>query len=97
MVKYVSPTCGPCKILSPILDKVVQEYADKIHFVEIDIVADPEIAQMGQVTIHQIERNERTAVAQMNVIVYRWATNVHSNPWRCQCFENFFASGKGII
>ncbi|MGD1919839.1 MAG: thioredoxin-disulfide reductase [Pleurocapsa sp.] len=49
MVKYVSPTCGPCKILSPILDKVVQEYADKIHFVEIDIVADPEIAQMGQV------------------------------------------------
>ncbi|MEM8828890.1 MAG: thioredoxin-disulfide reductase [Cyanobacteria bacterium P01_G01_bin.19] len=49
MVKYVSPTCGPCKILSPILDKVVREYADKIHFVEIDIAADPEIAQMGQV------------------------------------------------
>ena len=49
MVKYVSPTCGPCGILSPILDKVVQEYTGKIHFVEIDIVADPEIAQMGQV------------------------------------------------
>ncbi|MEL6438933.1 MAG: thioredoxin-disulfide reductase [Cyanobacteria bacterium J06621_8] len=50
MVKYVSPTCGPCKSLSPILAKVVEEYADKIHFIEIDIVADPEIAQMGQVT-----------------------------------------------
>jgi len=50
MVKYVSPTCGPCRILSPILDKVVQEYVGKIHFVEIDIVADPEIAQMGQVS-----------------------------------------------
>ncbi len=49
MVKYVSPTCGPCKILSPILDKVVQEYQDQIHFVEIDIVANPEIAEMGQV------------------------------------------------
>ena len=49
MVKYVSPTCGPCKILSPMLDKVIQEYTGKIHFVEIDIVADPEIAQMGQV------------------------------------------------
>ena len=49
MVKYVSPTCGPCKILSPILDKVVKEYEGQIHFVEIDIVADPEIAQMGQV------------------------------------------------
>ncbi|MEM8675444.1 MAG: thioredoxin-disulfide reductase [Cyanobacteria bacterium P01_G01_bin.67] len=50
VVKYVSPTCGPCKILSPILNKVVQEYEGQIHFVEIDIVADPEIAQMGQVS-----------------------------------------------
>ena len=50
MVKYVSPSCGPCKILSPILDKVVREYAAKIHFVEIDIVAEPEIAQMGQIS-----------------------------------------------
>ena len=50
MIKYVSPTCGPCKILSPILNKVVQEYQDQIHFVEIDIVANPEIAEMGQVS-----------------------------------------------
>ncbi|MEL6495622.1 MAG: thioredoxin-disulfide reductase [Cyanobacteria bacterium J06623_7] len=50
MVKYVSPTCGPCRILAPILEKVVQEYAGQIHFVEIDIAAEPEIAQMGQVS-----------------------------------------------
>jgi thioredoxin reductase (NADPH) len=50
VVKYVSPTCGPCGILSPILSRVVEEYTGKIHFVEIDIVADPEIAQMGQVS-----------------------------------------------
>lgn len=50
MVKYVSPTCGPCKRLSPILDKVVAEYEEQIHFVEIDIVDDPEVAQMGQVS-----------------------------------------------
>ena len=49
MVKYVSPTCGPCKTLKPILDKVVDEYEGKIHFVEVDIVEDPEIAKMGQV------------------------------------------------
>ncbi|BAU66666.1 thioredoxin reductase [Stanieria sp. NIES-3757] len=49
MVKYVSPTCGPCKTLKPILDKLVEEYEGKIHFVEIDIVAEPEIAKMGQV------------------------------------------------
>ncbi|MEG3440237.1 thioredoxin-disulfide reductase [Pannus brasiliensis CCIBt3594] len=49
MVKYVSPTCGPCKTLKPILDKVVDEYDGKIHFIEIDIEADPDIAKMGQV------------------------------------------------
>jgi thioredoxin reductase (NADPH) len=49
MVKYVSPTCGPCKTLKPILDRVVDEYEGKIHFIEIDIVEDPEVAQMGQV------------------------------------------------
>jgi thioredoxin reductase (NADPH) len=32
------------------LDKVVDEYDGKIHFIEIDIEADPEIAQMGGVT-----------------------------------------------
>ena len=49
MVKYVSPTCGPCKTLKPMLDKVVDEYEGKIHFIEIDIVEDPEVAKMGQV------------------------------------------------
>jgi thioredoxin reductase (NADPH) len=50
MVKHVSPTCGPCRTLKPLLEKVVEEYEGKIHFVEIDIEADPEIAQVAQVT-----------------------------------------------
>lgn len=50
MVKYVSPTCGPCRTLKPILDKVVDEYEGKIHFVEIDIETDPEIAETAGVT-----------------------------------------------
>ena len=50
LVKYISPTCGPCRTLKPILDKVVDEYEDKIHFVEIDIEADPDIAKTAQIT-----------------------------------------------
>lgn len=50
MVKYVSPNCGPCHTLKPILNKVVDEYDGKIHFIEIDIDAEPEIAQNAQVT-----------------------------------------------
>ncbi|MCA1994612.1 MAG: FAD-dependent oxidoreductase, partial [Coleofasciculus sp. S288] len=50
MVKYVSPTCGPCHTLKPILNKVVDEFEGKIHFVEIDITEDPDIAENAQVT-----------------------------------------------
>ncbi len=49
VVKYVSPNCGPCQTLKPMLDKVVSEYEGKIYFVEIDIVEDSEVAKMGQV------------------------------------------------
>ncbi len=50
VVKYVSPGCGPCHTLKPILNKVVDEFDGKIHFVEIDIDKDREIAQSGGVT-----------------------------------------------
>ena len=50
VVKYVSPHCGPCHTLKPILNKVVDEFDGKIHFVEIDIEQDPEIAENAGVT-----------------------------------------------
>ncbi|WP_017317714.1 thioredoxin-disulfide reductase [Mastigocladopsis repens] len=45
IVKYVSPGCGPCHTLKPILNKVVDEFDGKIHFVEIDIDKDRDIAE----------------------------------------------------
>ncbi|MBR8836276.1 MAG: thioredoxin-disulfide reductase [Stigonema ocellatum SAG 48.90 = DSM 106950] len=50
MVKYVSPGCGPCHTLKPILNKVVDEFDGKIHFVEIDIDKDRDIAVNANVT-----------------------------------------------
>lgn len=49
MVKYASPQCGPCHTLKPILNKVVDEFDGKIHYIEIDIEQDPEIAEAGGV------------------------------------------------
>lgn len=49
-VLYSSPTCGPCRSLKPILNGVVDEYAGRIHYVEIDITEDPEMAEAGGVT-----------------------------------------------
>ncbi|CAN0253808.1 unnamed protein product, partial [Discosporangium mesarthrocarpum] len=50
VVKYVSPTCGPCKALTPIVGRVVDEFEECIHFVEVDIAAHPDIAESAGVT-----------------------------------------------
>ena len=47
---YSAPTCGPCRRLKPMLDKVVTEFEDQVHYVEIDVAADPEIAEAAGVT-----------------------------------------------
>eukprot|EP01025_Chloroclados_australasicus_P020067 TRINITY_DN2108_c0_g4_i2.p1 TRINITY_DN2108_c0_g4~~TRINITY_DN2108_c0_g4_i2.p1 ORF type:complete len:562 (-),score=59.73 TRINITY_DN2108_c0_g4_i2:615-2300(-) len=48
-VLYTAPTCGPCRSLKPMFNKVLEDYTGKIHFVEIDIEMDPEIAEAGGV------------------------------------------------
>ncbi|KAG2638824.1 thioredoxin reductase NTRC [Panicum virgatum] len=48
-VLYTSPTCGPCRTLKPILSKVIDEYEEYVHFVEIDIEEDPEIAEAADI------------------------------------------------
>ncbi|MEM1426137.1 MAG: thioredoxin-disulfide reductase [Cyanobacteria bacterium P01_H01_bin.130] len=50
VVKYVSPACGPCHSLKPILNRVIEEFDGEIYFVEVDITEDPEIAQGAGVT-----------------------------------------------
>jgi thioredoxin reductase (NADPH) len=44
VVLYTSPTCGPCKTLKPMVNTVIDEVSSEVHFVEIDIEKDPEIA-----------------------------------------------------
>lgn len=65
MVKYVSPNCGPCHTLKPILNKVVDEFEGKIHFIEIDIDKDPDIAEsagvMGTPTIQFFKHKDKVA------------------------------------
>ena len=62
LVKYVSPGCGPCHTLKPILNKVVDEFDGKIHFVEINIDKDRDIAEnagiVGTPTV-QIFKNKQ--------------------------------------
>lgn len=64
-VLYTSPTCGPCRTLKPIFNGVVDEYKGQVHYVEIDIEADPEIAEaagvMGTPTVQFFRDKQQLA------------------------------------
>ncbi|NRD25576.1 tetratricopeptide repeat protein [Frigoribacterium sp. VKM Ac-2836] len=40
--------CGPCKQLSPVLDKLVGEYAGRLLLVKVDVDANPQLTQAFQ-------------------------------------------------
>jgi len=50
LVVYTSPSCGPCHVLKPQLKRVLEELGGAAQGVEIDIEADPDIAQQAGVT-----------------------------------------------
>ncbi|MBF2001257.1 MAG: thioredoxin-disulfide reductase [Synechococcales cyanobacterium M58_A2018_015] len=50
VVIYTAPTCGPCHTLKPILSKVIDEFDGLVHYIQIDITQDPEIAESAGVT-----------------------------------------------
>ncbi len=45
VVKFGSPGCGPCRMLQPILDDLVEKFSGRFHLVEINIAEDTELAE----------------------------------------------------
>jgi thioredoxin 1 len=50
MVDFWAEWCGPCRMVSPILDEIATEYAEKIDIVKVNVDQEPELAMKYGVT-----------------------------------------------
>lgn len=50
MVDFWAEWCGPCRAVSPILDQIATEHADKIKIVKLNVDDNPETAMKYQIT-----------------------------------------------
>ncbi|MDO4454099.1 MAG: thioredoxin [Eubacteriales bacterium] len=45
MIDFFAPWCSPCKMLSPVVDKIAEEYKGSVKVGKVNIDEDPELAQ----------------------------------------------------
>lgn len=50
LVDFWAEWCGPCRMVSPILDQIAEEYADKIEVVKVNVDNEPGLAQKYGIT-----------------------------------------------
>ena len=50
LVDFWAEWCGPCRMVSPILDQIASENADKLDIVKVNVDENPQLAMDYQIT-----------------------------------------------
>ncbi|QAY72627.1 thioredoxin [Agromyces protaetiae] len=50
LVDFWAEWCGPCRMVSPILDQIAAEHADKLDIVKLNVDENPGLAMKYQIT-----------------------------------------------
>ncbi|WP_110587944.1 thioredoxin [Microbacterium suaedae] len=50
LVDFWAEWCGPCRMVSPVLDQIQAENADKIKIVKLNVDENPDLAMKYQIT-----------------------------------------------
>jgi len=50
LVDFWAPWCGPCKMMSPVVDSVAAKYGDKVKFVKLNTDENPLTASHFQIS-----------------------------------------------
>ena len=61
LVDFWAEWCGPCRMVSPILDQIATEHADKLDIVKLNVDENPELAMKYQITSIPAIRSSRRA------------------------------------